>query len=473
MTKQVISRRAFLRGAGLTSLGLGLAMVGCQPQVTEVPATAVPATAVPEAEVEAEETEPTPAPAEKVTVRYSVWWPVEGSWTELMFAAFQEKNPNIEMKGEQEPWGTYWEKFLATMAGGEAADYLAVSDQYFASFVRKDIFLPVDDLIARDGVDMAGFVVDQTMQVGYEGKCYGFGNFISDSCSMYANKALTDAAGIELPEFGTDAFWTWSFDDLAEAAKACTKVDADGTAEQWGFTGIGPSFWQGHGQLMWGNGGELYDTPPMYMDETEATITTPEVIETYQWIVDLYLKHKVAPTTSEVELLGEAGAWLSGKVAFVAGWNGYSDWNKANWEWACMPFPHNGHKCTMMGSNMNLMNKNIAAEKLEAAWAYEKFQILEEEGRVITAQQVLPGPYKPEEMLQYAPTEHQRNFWEQFIARLDVDCFRPKWFGSVAPQQFVDTMNEFLDPAFRGDTSVEEALQGAKMVIDPILAAGG
>ncbi len=73
-------------------------------------------------------------------------------------------------------------------------------------------------------------------------------------------------------------------------------------------------------------------------------------------------------------------------------------------------------------------------------------------------------------MLDFAATPEQRSFWEQLIARLDVDEFRPKRLGSKAPEVFLDTMNQYLDPMFRGETAVQAALTEAKQKIDSILS---
>ncbi|MGQ9554594.1 MAG: ABC transporter substrate-binding protein [Anaerolineae bacterium] len=215
-----MKRRDFLR---LIGIGTGAAVLAaCGPTPTAAPAT-IAATEV------AKEAPTVAPPAEKVTFRYAFWGTDDPQGFQGRLAsAFMQKYPNYEIKLEPAPWSGYHEKLLTSLAGGVGADLVACSDQYFSSFVRKGIFRPIDDLIERDGVDLSKFIVDQRLQVGYQGKIYGFGNFVSDSPSIYANKKLTDEAGVQLPEFGTDSFWTWNYDDLVQAAKACTKRDSSG-----------------------------------------------------------------------------------------------------------------------------------------------------------------------------------------------------------------------------------------------------
>ncbi len=251
----LFSRRRFMR---LAVLGTGMsALVACQPAPATAPETEVAEPAP------AEGGQPAAASEAPIAFRYAFWGTGEPETQQGRLAvAFMEKYPEYELRMEPAPWGGYHEKLLTSLAGGVGADMVACSDQYFSSFVRKGIFRSLDDLVERDAVPMDDFIVDQRLQVGYEGKLFGFGNFISDSPSIYVNRALTDEAGIEIPSFGTDAFWTWGLADLTEAAVACTKRREDGTAEQWGISGLGQAFWQGHEQIVWGNGGEIFDTPP-------------------------------------------------------------------------------------------------------------------------------------------------------------------------------------------------------------------
>lgn len=209
--------------------------------------------------------------------------------TEAGIKRFNVSYPKVKVETQWQPlgsWGEYISGFLNQVAAGNAPDIYEVAIEGFSSVAGKGLFVPLDDLIARDppakkllaDIDpnlLAG------MSYGTAGKLYFFPTSWN-SVVLFYNKELFDRAGVAYPSAG------WSWDDFLKAAKALTRRDASGKVTQYGYYVPGYNF--GLAPWLLTN-----DTDKLKNHWRESNVKDPKFRESMQFLHDLIHVHKVAP----------------------------------------------------------------------------------------------------------------------------------------------------------------------------------
>src|SRR5579859_4875432 len=197
---QRLSRRAALRllgaGAGLSLLAACSAPAQpAAPAPTQPPAAAAkPAAAAPTAPAAAAQPAPTTAPAaasgQKVSLRWFFWTGTEEEvqfWTSLAADAMQQV-PNVDIKFETDTFANFWTRLPTMVASGNVPDLIGLQSLRTGSFASRNIYLPLDDLIAADkDVNIDDFNKGIRDGLSYKNKIYAlaydFGPII-----LYYNK---------------------------------------------------------------------------------------------------------------------------------------------------------------------------------------------------------------------------------------------------------------------------------------------
>lgn len=173
------------------------------------------------------------AEEEKVTIRYAMW----GDTTQLetlektIIEPFEAANPNIDIEANVFPWGEYWTKMQANIAGGEVYDVYDMSIAYVWEYAHKGLLLNIDeyydDLIAEYGEDyLYTGIVDELRYPDKSGSLYAFPYGWVASVLFY-NKTMFDEANLEYPTSD------WTYDDMWAAAEKLTS--GAGPAKKYGF----------------------------------------------------------------------------------------------------------------------------------------------------------------------------------------------------------------------------------------------
>jgi multiple sugar transport system substrate-binding protein len=272
---QQVSRRQFLKAAGLASSGLLLA--SCAP--------ATPTTGPRDATEAAGGAAPAKEP---VTIRFT------SEMTPQTFVPFvpdlaKERLEGMIVEVDQTPaggsWAGYSDNIITRIAGGEQIDLIHMAIEGTALLTKKKVIVPLDNYIAADAEAKADWDKDvhprlmEIMKV--DGKQmelpFGYNNMI-----IHYNYKMLEEMGV--PEPGED--WTW--DDFLEVCK--TLADVQGKEnDRYGY-----SFWGGAAFSMapW-----FFSNGTSYLTEDwkDSNLQDPKVIETVQFLADLIHKHKVAP----------------------------------------------------------------------------------------------------------------------------------------------------------------------------------
>lgn len=152
-----------------------------------------------------------------VTLSYAVW--SQDETMQALIDAFEEKNPDIDVELQVDPYTDYWTKLQVSAQAGTAPDAFWMLGDRFQVYAANDQLMPLDDAIEEAGVDLGVYPEALVDLFTYENQHYGLPKDF-DTIGLWYNKEVFDAAGVEYP---TDD-WTWS--NVRDAAAKLTDPDA-------------------------------------------------------------------------------------------------------------------------------------------------------------------------------------------------------------------------------------------------------
>ncbi len=273
--------------------------------------------------------------AEKLEVSEEFLESLRGLEVTRVFAWAIEE-PDVESESyklikqlEQEYGFTYTEKGIggnycdamvtSLLAGKPYGDILMCPEQYFSDWFQAGVMTDLSSAASTLGIDFKSELYEQNIRkyTNINGGQYGFG-FGEDYnvyCSLYYNKRILKENGLEDP-YELQKKGEWTFDKLAEYAKACKKTNADGTVTQWGLGSWTDS--EMMIALINGNDGSvvsLDDKNQMQLSLKDAK-TTEALDYFYRWCnVDKLLN------VSEGGWQKSMSDFVAGKYAFMLGTN--------------------------------------------------------------------------------------------------------------------------------------------------------
>jgi multiple sugar transport system substrate-binding protein len=310
-----------------------------------------------------------------ITLRYMAWGnPQQFALEKKICAEFEKYNPGIKVKLVQVPGTAYSNKMTVMLASRTAPDVMRVDHYFFPALVKKDYFLPLDDLIAADrDFSLDDFFPEAIEEGRYKDKLYGL-NALFGGVIMYYNKSLVQKAGLRDPfELWKEGKWTW--DRFLEHAKKMTVRRADGRYASFGAAM--PDFPQ--------NLATLYSWGATIMDPTwtRCTAGSGPAKNAWQFFHDLRYKHKVSP--SPAQGANSAFNFESGKLGMLFDWMGmtprYRELAKG-FEWDCCPIPSgDGGGAVVVKGNQLVIN--ALTRHKDASWKLAKFITGEKAERMI------------------------------------------------------------------------------------------
>jgi multiple sugar transport system substrate-binding protein len=479
MNAKMIGRRAFLRAALATSGALALA--ACQPKVVEVEKLVketVVVEKVVEKPVEKVVKETVIQEATKVVEKIVMVTPKAsdikaelriGGWfdkgtqatVDKQLQMFKASFPNVTVSTvimDFEP-----AKSVVMLASGAGPDVFWVNNDQTAPWAARQALFTLDDLIARDHLDMSDFYDVGKFLYSYQGKTYAIAEYLGPLMIM-ANPLLFEKAGVKLPPYDyKDPSWT--LNSLLETAKALTKRTGTGPAEQYGFyVGTSISRWF---PFLWDFGGAVMDD---WKNPTKVVWDSPETVEALQWIADLRLKHLVTSSAAEEQGLPMQSQFTTGKLAMVVEggwmWPTFSTPEvlaKVPWEVFPMPRGPKGQYTRMAGDGYGMAART---KYPDLAWELLKHVTLGEGAKVFWDKALCKGMPPTRAMA------NDKSFLEHFSAGskkatvelLDYSSGSPmhaSWYevqGGITPP---------LPEVFTGKRSAKEAVaEGHKAAAD-------
>lgn len=250
------------------------------------------------------------ASAPKVTtITYTRWAGTEEErdFTELI-NKFMKENPDIQVKCEFLPWGSYWDKLRVSILGGTAADVISFSHSMSAPYISREVVYDMSKLPrARTLLNQ---MQEGSRAVGLVGnKIYGMPVGLGVRAVVY-NKALFDKAGLPYPDSVKPMTW----DQFMKLSKLTVK-DSNGKYVQFAARFHVMEMWE---SIVVQAGGQYMDS---YTKPTKIMINTKEGVAGLQYLQDLVKNELIPPWDLTTEWEGPFGspdsAVATGKVAMM------------------------------------------------------------------------------------------------------------------------------------------------------------
>jgi multiple sugar transport system substrate-binding protein len=442
MQVQALSRRTFLKFAGVSVAGMALA--ACAP-VGTAPAGG--------------DADAAPSGGKDITLQYYIGFgaggnPEQVSAVQELFDKFVAESESVQaVEPLVVPWAEAPRKFQTMVAGGTPPDVITMGMSQW-DFAVKGAFIDIRPLAEADGVDLSEW--DENALAAYtvaprENMLYGLPFGLNDGCMVY-NKTLFEEAGVEPPPHDwNDESWTW--DVFVEKVNALT--GGEGSEKVWGTTGIG-----GNWSVPWCFGGA-------WVDESleNIIVDSPESMQGIQLNYDLMQTHKSMPTAVDIQAMGEGNAFLTGRVGiyFDGAWAAGTLMQITDFEWDLAPVPcAPGVDITYRASpyypdSLVISSKNAPQE----SWELVKTLVLDDENyksflRIMTmipARKALRGWFADEFWKQEKPDIN----WDAFLNGFDYAQVQ-RMFFNVNWSEVNNTQDAALGPLWLGETTPDELI---------------
>ncbi len=300
-----------------------------------------------------------------VTIRFykGPFGPNEAELQEAIIAQFEAEHPNIDVVFDMFDWPTQEAQITAALAGG-THDVIYVAEGMYPKFAFQGGPL----------TDLAPYVNDPSFQEQYDNILYwdvatapdgflgGVPNVWIPESHFVANLDLLEAAGV--PED-----WYETMEGVRQAAIAMNNPDEGiyGLAfRTGGLANFSQHDWYGYVL----RSGANYLTP----DFQQCGLNTPELVETFQWLVDLQNTDRVTPEFGAYSWDGLRGLFQAGRIGImhdeppIAGVLASSP---PDFEFAFFPIPGNARDVLLTFRGFYVIP--ATSQNKDAAWEMIKY----------------------------------------------------------------------------------------------------
>jgi len=220
---------------------------------------------------------------------------------EARLKAFEDAT-GIDVVVDYVPFPNMKEALTTEMVAGGDYDVVSIMDQWVPSL--QNLVQPIDEEIAALGADLTDFPKAHMRHGMLNGKLVGL-PVRGHVQLLFYRKDLLEKAGVDVPS-------TW--DEVIAASKAVqSKTDASGIALPYGkLSGQNLMVWI---NLLWGNGGELFDT------DGNPTFNTEAGIKATEQYIGFLTKDKISPAGSATFVEQDAvNSFKQGNSAMLPVW---------------------------------------------------------------------------------------------------------------------------------------------------------
>lgn len=231
-------------------------------------------------------------PKKSVKLRYYTSSGYDKVEFDAAYPDWQAKYPNIEVELLLVSGEDYSTKIKMAMIAGEQIDVFETGTNSLDRTAPDNLYLPLDDLVARDGWDIAAEYGDYLEQLKVDGKLYGIPRAVAPEGIWYNRKHFEDA-GIPDPSSGD---WTW--EQFFQIAKQLSQYDDTGKNTRFG-TMFG-SFWTDNLARTTTNLA-LYSGWEMLNENGTFNTDWTNFKQAVQWLYDAVYKEKSMASIPELQ----------------------------------------------------------------------------------------------------------------------------------------------------------------------------
>lgn len=341
------------------------------------------------------------------------------------------------------------QKLSTSFAGGSPPDVFLINFREYSQFAVRGALLPVESLLAAEGVDLGGYYEKPLEAFTLDGELTCMPQNIS-SLVVYLNMAVLEAAGLERPE-------EWSWEEFARYARALTNDDVAGVGIEPSLIRLAP--------FVWSNGGEMVDD---LSSPTRLTLHTPEAIEALEFLRDVALSS--GPSLEEITAQDLETRFAAGKLGmFLSSRRETPVFREVlALDWDVAPLPQAGEPAAILHSDAYCISRSSGLS--EAAARFISYAV-GDEGGTITALggRTVPALRDVAESGAFLdplqPPEHPEVFLE-VIPHIRRTPVIPTW------PEIEDVSAEILTRIFYEGYSIEDALDEMDERTRPLFAEG-
>lgn len=239
----------------------------------------------------------------KVRLRLATWAGVdEAKELQAILDKINAESQTFEIVQEAQP-ADYYTKLQTTIAGGQAADMMWLSQEYIPGYAERGALLDLTPHLQQSteaAAKLDDYYPEVLQTAQFDNKTYGL-PWISQPVVLYYNPKLFQDAGVAEPNEN----WTW--DDFKSAAEKLTKPDQ-------GIYGTAFNDWPPIQMFIWQAGGDVISE-----DRTQAPIDTPEALQGIQFYKDIIYNPTYAAPENVIKEQGFGELAKNGKVAMFFG----------------------------------------------------------------------------------------------------------------------------------------------------------
>jgi multiple sugar transport system substrate-binding protein len=210
---------------------------------------------------------------------------------------FEDANPNITVKITHIPEDSYVTKIDTALAAGSPPD---IGYMYEPRWMQAGRVLPLDDVIASEGIDVSGYNQSAFDFCVLEGKTYCLGSY-NGAIVLFYNKDMLDEAGLPYPS----ATEPMTVDEYAAMAEQLTKRSEDRSKYVWGGFADVTTWWLDWRVMFSEDGrqvaGLVNDAPTVHMYDVLAKM----------------VRDGTSPSESDFEFFGDTDLMATGQLAMT------------------------------------------------------------------------------------------------------------------------------------------------------------
>jgi multiple sugar transport system substrate-binding protein len=262
-------------------------------------------------------------PGEPVTLDL---WIFEGEETFLpaLESAFEDAHPNIDLKITEIPEDNYSTKIDTALAANSPPDIGFITEP---RWIKAGRMLPLDDVIAAEGIDVSHLNQNAFAGCIYEEQIYCLGSY-SAATMLFYNKELFDAAGLPYPS----ATESLTIDEYASLAEQLTQPSDDLATRVWGGEASTPYWWM--------------DTRTHFSDDGRTTVgyvNDASTVHMYDVLTEM-VADGYAPSEAQFQLIGTTEILATGQLAMSITDNASAIplLENAGIDWGVAPLPVEG-----------------------------------------------------------------------------------------------------------------------------------
>ena len=184
-----------------------------------------------------------PTPTQPVTKLKFTYWgsEMEKAAIEQMVAAFEKRNPDIDVDAIQIPYEEYLARVTAMMQNGESPDVGYLSGYAGTDLGKRRQTLDMTDLIEND--PQLSTTLLATRYYYAPGKIAGVNTAVEAPCCSITKRCF-DEAGVPYPPSDPAKAWTWD-EFVAAAEKLTSDINGKHPGEDWFRPGENPHIRRG------------------------------------------------------------------------------------------------------------------------------------------------------------------------------------------------------------------------------------